>query len=118
MIGVPPRVRVFFSMTAVDMRKQMDGLSIVVRESLGRDPRGGDMFVFRSRRGDMARILFYDGQGYCLLSKRFDKGVFQWPRTASDVTVAEMAARQLASFLMGTELVLGPSHRASDAVRT
>ena len=48
----------------------------MVREELGRDPQCGDLYVFRGRRGDQIRILFYDRRGYCMLVKRLDEGTF------------------------------------------
>ena len=70
-------VRVFFHLASCDMRKQMDGLSTLVREAMSRDPQAGDLYLFRNRRRDLIKILFYDHGGYCLLSKRLCKGRFQ-----------------------------------------
>lgn len=99
MLKLPKSVRIFFATSPVDMRKQMNGLAIVVREGLGRNPRSGEMFVFRNRRGDMARVLFFDQQGYCLLSKRLERGTFARPVDLDDDAGLELRAEELALFL-------------------
>lgn len=82
----------------------MNGLAIAVREGLGREPNSGDLFVFRNRRGDMARVLFHDQQGYCLLSKRLDNGVFAAIETRSGTSHLELTAEKLARFLKAIDL--------------
>ncbi|WP_366526658.1 IS66 family insertion sequence element accessory protein TnpB [Aquabacterium sp.] len=62
------------------MRKGFDGLAAVAQEVLLQDPFGGHVFVFRGRRGDIIKLLWWDGQGLCLLSKRLEKGRFVWPQ--------------------------------------
>ena len=102
-MNLPSSVRVFMSTEPTDMRKQMNGLEALVRSGLRRDPRSGEMFVFRSKRGDMARVLFYDKQGFCLFSKRLDRGVFKSPASGEGQGI-EITAKQLAEFLTGLEL--------------
>lgn len=70
-------VRVFFYLAPCDMRKQIDGLSTLVREAMQRDPRDGELYLFRNRNRDLIKILFYDHGGDCLLVKRLCKGRFQ-----------------------------------------
>ena len=101
MMTLPSRVRVFVSLQPTDMRKQMNGLETLVREGLGRHPRSGEMFVFRSKRGDMARVLFFDQQGFCLLSKRMEKGTFQLPSGCGESVSAEISPQQLGLLLSG-----------------
>lgn len=102
-MNLPSSVRVFMATEPTDMRKQMNGLEILVRSGLQRDPRSGEMFVFRSKRGDMARVLFYDRQGFCLFSKRLDTGVFKTPVFGDEQSI-EITAKQLAEFLTGINL--------------
>ena len=59
------------------MRKQMDGLGVLVREAMKRDPEAGDFYLFQNRKRDLIKILFYDHGGYCLLAKRLCKGRFK-----------------------------------------
>jgi len=77
MLNLPPTVRVYLATFPCDMRKQFDGLSTLVREGMAHDPRSGDLYVFRNRRGDMLKALFFDQQGYCLLAKRLCRGRFR-----------------------------------------
>ena len=61
------------------MRKGFDGLSVQVSEVLGRDPFSEHLFLFRSKRGDRLKCLWWDGSGFCLLAKRLERGRFVWP---------------------------------------
>ena len=79
----------------IDFRKGMDGLALVVRESLGSDPFSGTVFAFRSKRADRLKLLFFDGTGVVLVAKRLEAGTFRWPKpgdAAIQLTAAEMAA--------------------------
>ena len=88
MIGVPERVQIYLACGATDMRKGFDGLSaLVVQTMLQLDPHGGALFVFRGKRGDLIKILWWDGQGLCLFAKRLERGRFLWPQ-AKDGSVA------------------------------
>lgn len=79
MIPIPSGVRVWLATGHTDMRKGFDGLALLVQERLSRDPHSGHLFVFRGRRGDLVKVLWYDGQGFCLFSKRLERGRFLWP---------------------------------------
>lgn len=61
------------------MRKGFDSLARQVQEVLGRDPHGSHLFVFRGRRGDLVKVIWHDGQGACLFTKRLERGWFIWP---------------------------------------
>ncbi len=62
------------------MRKGFDGLSALVQSALAETPFSGHLFVFRGRRGDRVKILWWDGDGLCLFYKRLERGKFIWPR--------------------------------------
>jgi transposase len=79
MIPVPTGVRVWLASGVTDMRKGMNGLSLLVQEGLGRNPHAGDLFVFRGRRGDLIKVLWHDGLGLSLYAKRLERGRFIWP---------------------------------------
>ncbi|MGI9478737.1 MAG: IS66 family insertion sequence element accessory protein TnpB [Hyphomicrobiaceae bacterium] len=79
MIPVPSGVRVWLAAGRTDMRRGMNGLSLQVQETLGRDPFAGDLFVFRGKRGDLIKILWHDGLGMSLYAKRLERGRFVWP---------------------------------------
>ena len=70
MITVASGTRVWLAVGRTDMRKGFDGLSALVQERLAQDPFCGHLFVFRGRRGDLLKVLWYDGQGLCLFAKR------------------------------------------------
>ena len=80
MIPIPSGVRVWIATGHTDMRRGMQGLALQVQESLKRDPHAGDLYIFRGRRGDLAKILWHDGIGLSLYAKRLDRGKFIWPR--------------------------------------
>jgi len=101
MITVPAGVRVYLAMGPTDMRKGFDGLSLLAQEVLKRDPFSGSLFVFRGKRGDLVKVLYWDGQGFCLFAKRLEKGRFIWPITrAGPVT---LTPAQLSMLLEGID---------------
>ena len=81
MITVPAGVRIYLAMGATDMRKGFDGLSVLAQEVLKQNPFSGSFFIFRGKRGDLVKVLYWDGQGFCLFAKRLEKGRFVWPIT-------------------------------------
>ena len=107
MMPMPPGVRVWLATGQTDMRKGFSSLALVVQETLRRDPYGGHVFVFRGRRGDLIKVLWHDGQGACLFSKRLERGRFVWPSpSAGAVTIT---AAQLGYLLEGIDWRL-PQH--------
>lgn len=82
MIGVPAGARIWLAVGRTDMRKGFDGLAMQVQQVLVDDPFCGHLFVFRGRRGDLIKVLWFDGQGLCLFAKRLEKGRFVWPSPA------------------------------------
>ena len=85
----------------VDFRKQADSLAALVQEALGADPFSGAVYVFRSKRIDRVKLLWWDGTGLCLLSKRLEGGHFRWPRIEDGVM--RLSAAQLAALLEGLD---------------
>ena len=81
MIGLPAGMRVYLACGVTDMRKGFDGLSVMAQDTLKESPFSGALFCFRGRRGDLVKILYWDGQGFCLFAKRLEKGKFTWPTT-------------------------------------
>jgi len=82
MIPVPTGVRVWLAVGHTDMRRGMNSLALQVQQALGRDPYAGDFYVFRGRRGDLAKIVWHDGVGMSLYMKRLERGRFIWPSPA------------------------------------
>ena len=84
MIPVPFSARVWIATGHTDMRRGMNGLSLLVQEDLKRDPHAGDVYLFRGRRGDLVKCLWHDGLGLSLYAKRLERGRFLWPTTAGE----------------------------------
>ena len=87
MIPIANGVRVWIATGHTDMRKGMHGLALQVQQGLKRDPNAGDLYVFRGRTGSLVKILWHDGLGTSLYTKRLDRGRFTWP-SATDGVVA------------------------------
>lgn len=95
MLTLPPGVRVFVATERVDGRKGIDGLSVLVRSRFAEDPLSGTMFVFFSRRADRVRVLYWDRDGYVLITKRLEKGTYKVPWRAEQGRVVIEAAELL-----------------------
>lgn len=101
MIALPSGTRVWVAAGVTDMRKGMDGLAALVQTTLAQNPFSGHLFVFRGRRGDLVKLVWFDGDGLCLFAKRLERGRFVWPQAASG-TVA-LSAAQLSMLLEGID---------------
>ncbi|MBM3359667.1 MAG: IS66 family insertion sequence element accessory protein TnpB [Betaproteobacteria bacterium] len=101
MIALPAGTRVWVAAGVTDMRKGMDGLAALVQTALSENPFSGHLFVFRGRRGDLVKLVWFDGDGLCLLAKRLERGRFVWPQAQSG-TVA-LSAAQLSMLLEGID---------------
>ena len=94
MIGPGTGVRVYLACGITDMRKGIDGLAALAQDHLRQKPTGGAVFAFRGRRGDRLKLLFWDGQGFCLYYKVLERGRFPWPNSgdgAVRLTSAQLA---------------------------
>jgi transposase len=101
MIGLPAGPRVWLAAGVTDMRSGFNGLAAKVETALAEDPFSGHVFVFRGRRGDMIKLLWWTGDGLCLLAKRLERGRFIWPQaTSSTVTLSQA---QLSMLLEGID---------------
>jgi len=101
MIGLPAGTRVWLAAGVTDMRKGMDGLAALVQTTLATDPFCGHLFVFRGRRGDLAKVLWWSGDGLCLFVKRLERGRFVWPRAESGSVC--LSGAQLSMLLEGID---------------
>ena len=114
MLSLPLPVRVYLCLAATDMRRSFDGLCRMVREHLGADPLSGDLFVFRSRRGDRVKLLYWLGDGLAIWYRRLEEGTFVFPRSADVAGLPwsravgaqglEIRATDLAMLLDGVDL--------------
>lgn len=79
MIQPAPGTKVYLACRPVSMRYGFDGLAAQVSQVLGADPFSGHLFLFRSKRADYLKCLYWDGSGLCLFAKRLEQGKFLWP---------------------------------------
>ena len=101
MIPVPASTRVWLAAGVTDMRKGFNGLAALAQDVLKQDPFSGHLFVFRGRRGDLLKVIWFDGQGACLFSKRLERGRFVWPAAANGKVTLTPA--QLSMLLEGID---------------
>jgi transposase len=99
--SVPAGTRIWLVAGATDMRRSFTGLSAIVQHALAANPLSGHLFLFRGRRGDRVKALWWDGTGLCLLAKRLERGRFIWPQ-AQNGSVC-LSAAQLSMLLEGID---------------
>ena len=101
MIGLPSGTRIWLAAGRTDMRRGFDGLAALPQSALEQEPFSGHVFVFRGRRGDTIKLLWWDGQGMCLFAKRLEKGRFIWPQAESGSV--SLTPAQLSMLLEGID---------------
>lgn len=99
MIGPSGSIRVMVATRPVDFRKGAEGLAAMVRETMGTDPFSGAVYVFRAKRADHIKLIYFDGTGMRLLAKRLEDGKFCWPNISDGVV--RLTAAQLQALLEG-----------------
>ena len=100
-IGPTGAVRVMVATKPVDFRKGAEGLAALVRETMTADPFSGAVYVFRAKRADRIKLIFWDGTGLCLFAKRLEDGIFRWPKIEDGVM--RLSAAQLSALLEGLD---------------
>lgn len=101
-------VKVYLVLGYTDMRKAVNGLSLVVSEHIRLDPLSGHLFVFCNRGKDILKVLYWDRNGFCLWYKRLEKGRFCWPTGPDEVM--ELSSRELYWLLSGLEVKQPQAH--------
>ena len=101
--GMPSSTHVWLAAGTTDMRKGFTGLSALVQNTLESSPLCGHVFVFRGRRGDLIKLIWWDGTGLCLMAKRLERGRFIWPQAQSGRV--SLTAAQLSMLLEGIDWV-------------
>ena len=102
MLSFPPAVRIWLYSEATDLRRSFDRLSEMVRQQLHQDPLSGHLFVFRNRRSDRVKLLYWDDDGYVIVYKRLEVGTFRFP--SADAAGVEIRAADLYLLLDGIDL--------------
>lgn len=101
-LGLPTSVRIWLATQPTDLRKSFDTLAEVVRQQIQQDPLSGQLFVFRNRRADRLKLLYWDDDGFVLIYKRLELGTFRFP--PGDNTSLEIRACDLYLLLEGIDL--------------
>jgi transposase len=102
MLSWPPSVRIFLASKPADMRRGFDGLARMATEVIRQDPLSGALFVFRNRRGDRLKVLYWAGDGYALWYRRLERGTFRFPACGGEAV--EIRAADLTMILEGIDL--------------
>src|SRR5262245_66548205 len=101
MIALPTGTHIWIAAGVTDLRRGFTGLSGTVQTVLEQNPFSGHVFVFRGRRGDLIKLLWWDGDGLCLFAKRLERGRFIWPKT--DSGTVSLTRAQLSMLLEGID---------------
>lgn len=111
MIALPANTGIWIAAGVTDLRRGFMGLSALVQSRLEQSPMSGQVFVFRGRRGDLIKLLWFDGDGPCLFSKRLERGRFIWPQVTSGTVLLTPA--QLSMLLEGIDWQPARTHVGS-----
>jgi transposase len=101
MIALPTGTHIWIAAGVTDLRRGFTGLSAVAQAVLKQNPFSGHVFVFRGRRGDLIKLLWWDGDGLCLFAKRLERGRFIWPQAESGTV--SLTPAQLSMLLEGID---------------
>ena len=104
-----PNLKVYIATGSTDMRKAINGLSILVESRMELDPFSGHIFVFSNKRRNMIKVLYWEHNGFCLWQKRLERERFRWPERGEEVV--RISPRELRWLLDGLEVVQGSAHR-------
>lgn len=102
------QVQVYLATGATDMRKSINGLSILVADQFGLDPLSGRLFCFCNRKRDIVKIIYWDRNGFCLWHKRLEKDRFRWPEDEAEVI--DIQGHELSWLLDGLSLDQQEAH--------
>jgi transposase len=101
MIALPSQTKIWIAAGVTDLRRGFTGLSALVQTKLEKSPMSGQVFIFRGRRGDLVKLIWFDGDGLCLFAKRLERGKFVWPQ-ATEGSVS-LTRAQLSMLLEGID---------------
>jgi len=101
MIALPSHTKIWIAAGVTDLRRGFTGLSALVQNKLEQNPLSGQVFIFRGRRGDLVKLIWFDGDGLCLFAKRLERGRFIWPQ-ATEGSVS-LTRAQLSMLLEGID---------------
>ncbi len=102
MLSLPTSVPIWLATQATDLRKSFDGLAELVRQQLRGNPLSGQLFVFRNKRADRVKLLYWDEDGFVIVYKRLESGTFRFPQ--AETAGVEIRAADLQMLLDGVDL--------------
>lgn len=104
MLSVPRALKIFLARDPADFRKSFDGLAALVAGALGADPLSGNLFLFRNKRADRVKLLYWDQDGYVLWYKRLEAGTFRFPTVDDQAASVSISPADLTMLLEGVDL--------------
>ena len=109
MLSLISGIKEYLALGSTDMRKSINGLSIIVESQFALDPFSGHLFVFCNRRKNNIKILYWDRNGFCLWQKRLEKERFRWPDKTEEIM--EIEERELMWLIEGLDIKQDNAHR-------
>ncbi|RLC28456.1 MAG: IS66 family insertion sequence hypothetical protein [Deltaproteobacteria bacterium] len=106
---IPSATKVYLAIGSTDMRKSINGLSILVQENMELDPFSGHLFGFCNRKRNIIKVLYWDRNGFCLWHKRLEKQRFKWPSCKEDIKAIEH--RELLWLIDGLDVHQQSAHK-------
>lgn len=103
-----PEVKVYLALGYTDMRKAINGLSVLVEAELELDPFGGHIFGFCNKKRKIIKLLYWDRNGFCLWQKTLEKGLFKWPKSEEDIL--DIGSKELGWLLDGLSIYQNDAH--------
>jgi transposase len=103
MLNVPAAVGIWLARQPIDLRRSFDGLAELVRQHLQADPLSGQLFVFRNKRSDRIKLLYWDEDGFVILYKRLEAGTFRWPSIPAGQSSIKLRPAELIMLLDGVD---------------
>ena len=103
MLTLNSLTKIYLHAAPVNLHFAFDRLAGIVRDEMGRDPLSGHLFVFRNRRGDRVKLLFWDDDGWMIVYKRLEIGVFKFPQVGAETRAIQVSATDLELLLWGIE---------------
>lgn len=104
MVGLGPATRVYLAAGVTDIRKSFDGLHGLVRDRLAMDPLSGHLFCFCNRRRTRLKLIYFDGSGLWVATKRLERGCFRWPEIEGAATSVRLGPEEWALLVGGLDL--------------
>jgi len=104
MLSFSPALKIYLAVTPTDMRKNHDGLAALVEHLLKANPLSGHLFVFRNKRADRVKLLYWDGDGYALWYKRLERGTYRFPSAVEGTQQLDIPGSDFQMLLDGVDL--------------